>query len=149
MKWIFNITLLTLITSCTGAKSPKALLENVLSKRQNDSLTQEYMLDVTHGPLRDEIATMSKEDYNSYSSDLGITQGRYKILSENCESDTKCTVTYILTYKSTENDNKVFASEVKKVATLEKIDGDWKLLDMSNIKTYHEGLEPINPLSED
>lgn len=148
MKWIFNITLLILLVGCTGAKSPRALLENVLSKRQSNSLTQDYMLSITHGPLRDEVASMSEEDYDKYASDLGVTQGHYKILSENCESETKCTVTYILNYKSTENEEKIFSSEVKKVASLEKVDGNWKLLDMSNIKTYHEGLEPINPLEE-
>lgn len=149
MKWIFNIAVTLFLVSCSGAKSPQALLENVLSKRQNNTLSKDYMLDVTAGSLNEEISLMSDEDYNSYTSSLGITQGSYKILSENCESETKCTVTYILSYKSTENDTKVFSSEIKKVATVEKIEGEWKLIDMSNIKTFHEALEPINPLIED
>src|SRR5690606_21753451 len=114
-------------------------------KRQKNQLTREAMLELSHGQLRDEIASMADEDFESYTSELGVTQGSYKILSSNCESETKCAVTYILTYRSTEAGQRVFTSEVRKVAQMENHEGIWLLTDMANIKTFHEALEPINP----
>jgi SepF-like predicted cell division protein (DUF552 family) len=44
-----------------------------------------------------------------------------------------------------DNDKATFTSEVKKIAEIVNENGNWLIADVSNIKTYHEALEPINP----
>lgn len=150
MKIFLSLLAVLTLTSCSGgAKSPEALIEELLSKRQKNQLSREVMLELTYGDLREEIASMSDEDFDGYTSELGVTQGSYKILSSNCESETKCAVTYILTYRSNESGERVFTSEVRKVAQMENLEGVWLLTDMANIKTFHESLKPINPLIDE
>ena len=150
MRIFFLFLSVFILFACSGgAKSPEALIEELLSKRQKNLLTREAMLELSYGDLKDEIANMEDEDFDSYTSELGVTQGSYKILSSNCESETKCAVTYILTYRSDESGERVFTSEVRKVAQMENHEGIWLLTDMANIKTFHESLQPINPLIDE
>ena len=43
-----------------------------------------------------------------------------------------------------QNDKAAFSSEVKKIAELNLVTGKWLIADVTNIKTYHESLDPIN-----
>ena len=69
----------------------------------------------------------------------------YKMLSKSCQ-DKKCFITYSVSYLTKIDDKAQFSSEVKKIAEMVQIENKWLISDVSNIKTYHESLEPINPL---
>jgi hypothetical protein len=53
-----------------------------------------------------------------------------------------------MTYKSTTPDQAKFSTEVKKIAELHNVKGKWLISDVSNIKTYHEALNPIDALGD-
>lgn len=141
MKIVFILACLFLITSCFKANSPKELLSEMLSKKQDNTLTKEYMESITHGDLRAKISLSGNEAYEKDLDTLNVKNAKFKIISENCESKDICTLTYILSYKSFDGDKQVFTSEVKKIGKFNFIDEKWYLTDMSNIKTYHESTE--------
>lgn len=68
-----------------------------------------------------------------------------KIINSKCESS-KCIVTFIVdyTYQFKEEGTKSYKNEVKKIAEVEKVDGDWKISNVTNLKTYIEAQEPID-----
>jgi hypothetical protein len=69
----------------------------------------------------------------------------FKILSKSCQ-EKKCFLTYSVGYLTKKDDKTITSSEVKKIAEMIQVENKWLIEDVSNIKTYHENLEPINPL---
>ena len=88
---------------------------------------------------------MSDEDFIKFSDLKNVERNSFKVLSKSCQ-EKKCFVTYSLAYTTNTDGKAMFISEVKKIAEILNIDGKWLISDVSNIKTYHESLEPINPL---
>lgn len=94
--------------------------------------------------MKQSFEIMSDEDFNKFADLRSIRSDSFKILSKSCQ-EKKCFVTYSVAYK-TKNEEASFSSEVKKIAELVLIEGKWLIADVSNIKTYHESLEPISAL---
>jgi hypothetical protein len=88
---------------------------------------------------------MSDEDFEKFSDLRGIKSNSFKVISKSCQEN-KCFLTYSISYKTVSQDKDTFSSEVKKIAEIVFVQGRWLISDVSNIKTYHESNEPINPL---
>ena len=53
-------------------------------------------------------------------------------------------IVYVISYKTLEEKKAKFTSEIKKIAIVEEVEGKWIIMDVSNVRTYHESSEPIN-----
>lgn len=144
MKWI--LPLLLILTSCLeDNSSPESSLKNFVESRMGSLVTREYVLERVTGKMRQSLTNISDEEFNKFADLRNVKKDSFKILSKSCQ-DKKCFVTYSIGYQTMEKDQAAFVTEVKKIAEIQNENGKWLIAEVSNIKTYHESLEPINPL---
>ena len=140
------IPLLFILTACIQDKhSPDAALKAFVESRMGSVVTREFVLERVTGKMKESFENMSDEDFAKFADMRNIKSDSFKILSQSCE-EKKCFITYSTGYITKENDKSAYTSEVKKIAEIIQVDGKWLIADVSNIKTYHESLEAINPL---
>ena len=146
MKWF--IPVLLILNSCLSNDnlSPESALKSYMEGRVGNVVTREFILERVTGKMKQSFENMEEEEFTKSADMRNVKKDSFKILSKSCQ-EKKCFITYSVGY-STENDQEktTFTSEVKKIAEVVSEDGKWLISDVSNIKTYHESLEPINPL---
>jgi len=136
---------LFLLVSCLKNNlEPESALQSFIEARSGKTVTRDFLLSHVTGKMRESLKNISDEDFKKYSDLRKIRMGSFKILSKSCQMKL-CYLTYTLSYNSQNQGQASFATEVKKIAELVNEDGKWLLADITNIKTYHEALETINP----
>jgi hypothetical protein len=143
-KWIIPFLLVLLVACVKDELTPEGALRTFTEARFGNVITRQFVLDRVTGKMKQSFEIMSDEDFDKFADLRSIRSGSFKILSKSCQ-EKKCFVTYSVAYK-TKNEEASFSSEVKKIAELVLIEGKWLIADVSNIKTYHESLEPISAL---
>lgn len=140
--------LLFLLVGCfEDNRSPEAALKNFIDERMGTVVSREDMLERVTGRMRQSLENISEEDFQKFADLKSVSRESFKILSKSCQNE-KCFLTYSMTYKSTTPDQAKFSTEVKKIAELQNVKGKWLISDVSNIKTYHEALSPIDALGD-
>jgi uncharacterized protein YjaG (DUF416 family) len=86
---------------------------------------------------------MKDVDFDKFADMKNIKSESFKVLSKSCQ-DNKCHLTYSVSYLTIKDNKTQFSSQVDKIAEMVKSENGWLIADVSNIKTYHESLEPIN-----
>jgi hypothetical protein len=143
MKW--TLSFLLILTACLKDNiSPEAALKDFFEARIGHVVTREFVLERVTGKMRQSFENISDEDFARFADLRNIKQGSFKILTKSCQ-EKKCFITYSVSYQTAEKDKTVFSSEVKKIAEVQNENGKWLIAEVSNVKTYHEALEPINP----
>jgi hypothetical protein len=144
MKWIFP--LLFLLTACFEDNAgPEATLKNFIEARIGALVTREYVLDRVTGNMKQSLENISEEEFTKFADLRHVKKDSFKILSKSCQ-EKKCFITYSIGYQTVEKEGVAFVSEVKKIAELHIEGGRWLIAEVSNIKTYHEAMAPINTL---
>jgi hypothetical protein len=126
-------------------KTPEAALKTMIESRMGKIVSRDDVLKQVTSPMKESIENMSDDDFVKFSDLKNVERNSFKVLSKSCQ-EKKCFVTYSLAYTTSSEGKAKFSSEVKKIAEILNIEGKWLISDVSNIKTYHESLEPINPL---
>ncbi|HLW58053.1 MAG TPA: hypothetical protein VKY27_11730 [Bacteriovoracaceae bacterium] len=121
--------------------TPEGALKDFIEARIGKVVTREFVLERVTGKMKQSFENMSDDDFAKFSDLRNVKRNSFKVLSKSCQ-ESKCFLTYLIGF----NTNDQFHSEVKKIAEMSHIDGKWYIEDISNIKTYHESLEAINPL---
>lgn len=145
MKYLLMIFL---VVACSkDIKTPEGLLTKFTEDITTKKMDRDYYSKYTTGKMKESIEKLSDEEFDSYGNLSRVENAKVEVLKKNCTAD-KCALTYIVKYdyKSEGSKDKDFKSEVKKVANLVKVEETWKIEDVSNIKTYHESVKPINAL---
>jgi hypothetical protein len=146
MKGFSFILFLLVLTSCLDKDmSPDAALREFVETRIGATVSREYILEKVTGKMYQSVQNMSEEDYQKFADLKNIQSDTFKIHSKSCQ-EKRCFITYSLGYKTKEADKAKYQSEVKKIAEMIQVENKWLIADVSNIKTYHESMEPINPL---
>ncbi len=125
--------------------SPEAALKSFVEARIGTVVTREYVLERVTGKMRQSLENISDEEFGKFADLRNVKKESFKLLSSSCQLKT-CYLTYSISYQTSKEEKTAFTSEVKKIAELVNEEGRWLIADVSNIKTYHESLEPINPL---
>jgi hypothetical protein len=125
--------------------SPEAALKSFVEGRIGTLVTRDYVLERVTGKMRQSLENISDEEFGKFADLRNVKKESFKILTSSCQLKT-CYLTYSISYLTGKEEKTAFTSEVKKIAELVNEDGKWLIADVSNIKTYHESLEPINPL---
>jgi hypothetical protein len=145
MKVLSLLTLLFLASCLKDNLSPEAALKDFVESRIGQVIEREFVIERTTGKMLQSFENMPEDDFQKFADMRNIKSESFKVLSKSCQ-EKKCFLTYSIAYLTKENDKPTFTSEVKKIAELVEVDNKWLIADVSNIKTYHESLEPINPL---
>lgn len=139
------LSFLLLVTACVDENlSPEGALREFVESRMGSTVTRQFVMDRVTGKLKVGLENMSDEDFEKFADLRNVRKDSFKVLAKSCQEN-KCFLTYSVSYRTTlEKMN--FSSEVKKIAELLLFEKKWLIADVSNIKTYHESLEAINPL---
>ncbi len=144
MKWI--LPLLVFLTACLSDNlSPESALQTFVEARMGQVVTREFILERVTGKLRQVVENINEDEFTKFADLRSVKKDSFKILSKSCQ-EKKCFITYSISYLTRDNNKTRFSSDVKKIAEVVNQDGKWLIADVSNIKTYHEAMEPINPL---
>jgi 2-oxo-4-hydroxy-4-carboxy--5-ureidoimidazoline (OHCU) decarboxylase len=142
-------SLLFLLTACLeDNRSPEAALKEFIEIRIGNVVTRNSLVEKVTGKMRQSLENVSDEEFQKFADLRNVQRDSFKVLSKSCQEET-CFLTYSISYKTKQEEKDAFASEVKKIAELRLISGKWLISDVTNIKTYHESLEPINALSQE
>lgn len=142
----FMLVVLFLLTGCLeDNSSPEVALKNFVEARMGNVVTREYVLERVTGTMKQSLENITDEDFAKFADLRNVEKNSFKIISKSCQ-EKKCFLTYSVSYLTKNKETSAYSSEVKKIAEILLEDGKWLIADVSNIKTYHEALEPINPL---
>lgn len=140
------LAFLFLLTGCLeDSSSPEAALKNFVEARMGNVVTRDYILERVTGKMKQSLENITDEEFAKFADLRNVEKNSFKVISKSCQ-EKKCFLTYSVSYLTKEKDTSAYTSEVKKIAEVLMEDGKWLIADVSNIKTYHEALQPINPL---
>lgn len=143
---IAALSILILLASCLeDNRSPESALKEFIEMRIGNVVTRSSLIDKVTGKMKASLESVTDEEFQQFADLRNVERDSFKVLSKSCQQET-CFLTYSISYKTKQNDKNTFSSEVKKIAELSLVDGKWLIADVTNIKTYHESLEPINAL---
>lgn len=143
MKWI--LSMLIILTACVQDNlSPESALQTFVEARIGNVVTRDYVLSRVTGKMRQSLENITDEEFNKFADLRDVKRNSFKILTKSCD-EKKCFITYSISYLTKQEDVTAFTSEVKKIAEIVNENGKWLISDVSNVKTYHEALESINP----
>ena len=143
IKWILPLLFLTI--ACVDEDlSPEGALKSFVEARMGKVVTREFILERVTGKMKQSLENVSEEEFNKFADLRNVRKDSFKVLSKSCQEKT-CFLTYSISYQTEQEEKSTFTSEVKKIAEFVNENGKWLIADVSNIKTYHEALEPINP----
>ncbi|HXH32028.1 MAG TPA: hypothetical protein VNJ01_14560 [Bacteriovoracaceae bacterium] len=144
MKWL--LPFMFLFAACLKDKlSPEAALKDFVETRFGHVVTRQFILEHVTGKMKQSLENISEEEFQKFSDLRNVKNDSFKVLSKSCQ-EKMCYLTYSISYRTSKDDKPTAASEVKKIAELHLVEGKWLIEDVSNVKTYHEVLEPIEPL---
>ena len=148
MKYIL---MMMIIVGCSkDITTPEGLLTKFTKDITTQKMGRDYYYQHTTGKMKEDVEALTDEEFEKYRDLSRVNGVKIDILKKNCTDAVSCTLTYIIKYEfsKAEKETTNFKSEVKKVANLVQVEKDWKIKEVSNIKTYHESIEPINALEE-
>lgn len=144
MKTLLFLILFSLVACVEESLTPESALKNFVEARIGNVVSREFVLERVTGKMKQSFEVMEDEDFAKFADLRNVKRDSFKILSKSCQ-EKRCFLTYSIAYK-TETEGAKYSSEVKKIAEVSLVDGKWLIADVSNVKTYHESLEAINPL---
>lgn len=138
-----------LATSCSPSPStPEGLLKMFVNDVTTKKVGKDYYLKYTAGELRESLDELSEEEVAQRSFLENVKSAKVDILNKNCQKE-KCALTYVVKYDMYSEQKKAFEAETKKLAEIAKIDNKWKITGVTNLKTFYESLDPIEPTNEE
>ena len=85
---------------------------------------------------------MTDREFSEFTQNVKYKKKKFKILLKKCD-EKKCFITYLLTYTQPVPKNPDFEIDVKKIAEMENIEGEWKIVRVNNVKSYIESTKPL------
>lgn len=140
-----SVLLVLFLVSCSySPESPEGLIKMFVKDTSTKQIGRDYYEKYTTGDLLEAANSLSDENLENTKMS-NVKKAETKIINSKCEGD-KCIVTFIVDYTYQFKDEKInsYKNEVKKIAEVQKEDGDWKISSVTNLKTYIEAEEPIN-----
>lgn len=141
------LPLMLFLAACLNNEeaSPEGAIKSFVEARMGQVVSREFILKKVTGKLKQSVQNISDEEFARFADLRNVKKDSLKVLSKSCQ-EKKCFVTYSLSYvTNNDKEEKKYTTEVKKIAEVINENGKWLIADVSNIKTYHEALEPINP----
>ncbi|MGE0207365.1 MAG: hypothetical protein AB7R69_05960, partial [Candidatus Babeliales bacterium] len=131
MKILSLLSLFFLISCVADKKTPEGALREFVESRYGNIIPREFVLERVTGKLKASFENMSDEDFQKYADLRNLKKQSFKVLSSSCQ-ESRCYLTYLVSYSSIKDDKTEFVTEVKKIAELNLVDGKWLINDVSN-----------------
>lgn len=137
MWW--KISLFFLVISCNKSSAPEDVFKKFVGEGQSNP-SRSDMMALSTGRMRDYFEAMSDDDFEKGVKKDFSQKANIQIKHKICDN-LKCSITYTSSYSSSENGVKSYDIESKKVIYMSKIGEEWKVEDVSTVKSYYEGRE--------
>lgn len=149
-KLVSLFLLLTIISACVDKSDPEITLRNFINFRFEGSGKKDKAISLTTGELKKMLMDFSEEDSKKFWGVTNLAKNKIKINVKNCEQkETVCYLTYTLSYKQKSDQPKSdYNIETKKIAKLEKIEKDWLISDVSEVKSFIDSKTEIQILEK-
>lgn len=144
MKIFCSLIVCFILVNCSKKFGPEGILKKYIENRFEQNPSKDELLSTLTGKMFAELDGLSDEDFQKFYTNVKYKKRKFKILRKRCTGN-QCFITYYIAYLDYSESKKGVKTEVKKIAELSKIDDDWKIADVSNIKTYFEANDPITP----
>lgn len=145
MKYLISLTLVLLV-SCQQPESAEGSLRKYVKYRFSSDQTRDGVLIWLSEPLLEQYQELTDEDFDRLTKMDNLRFKGMRILNSDCTDKSLCYLTYTIKYETFSNENKTFATEVKKIAEMKKTESRWKISNINNIKTFHDSKKEIDPL---
>ncbi len=132
------------LVSCTKKLGPEESLREFVRLSINGKMDKDTLLEATTGDLKTDLAALDEEQMSKYLRVEGASRDSFRINLSNCQPKV-CFLTYTLKYEQSSNGVKTFEVELKKMAELRLEEESWLLADITDIKTYYQAEQPIEP----
>lgn len=141
--YILIILTIFIFQSCQSQKGPTIVLKEFLSYRFKQDQNKEDVLKYITGSFKEKVLALSESDIKDFLNSSKLVKKKLKIEIKKCD-ESKCFLTYVLSYKQNGIDNEAYEIDVKKIAELHLIDDTWKIENVSNIKSYIEAQKGLD-----
>jgi hypothetical protein len=137
MKRILLIsTLVLFFQGCDRSKKgPEDALRSFVQYRFTVGHSRDGLLERTTGELYEHIKALEGDGLKEYMALADLKNKSLRIQTSKCEEQ-KCHLTFDLKYSKTGKEGQDFEIENRKIAELRLVNGDWKISDVSNVKSY-------------
>jgi hypothetical protein len=146
---LLALSLFLVFASCTKPNqnllTPETALKDFVDTRVGKVIDKDFILQRVTGKLLESFKAMDQAELNQFWDMKNIQSDSFKILEKRCQ-EKSCTLTYSVGYSTKQQQKVAFISQVQKEALMVQVDEKWLISDVQNVSTYHESLEPINPL---
>ncbi len=148
MKLFYTLFLVSLLLfSCSKPNDPENVLRGYIGYRFQKDQSKAKLLGMTSSVLKQSIETMTDEEFAQFVDISKYQKRDIRILNKKCSVD-ECFITYTLSYDITQDGDKTYNAEIRKVAKLTREDEIWKVADVNNIKTFYDSKKPIDVKGE-
>lgn len=145
---IFVILISVFLVSCQKKNGAESTLMDFINYRFTSGQTKEKLLEYTAGKLHSLIEGMTEEEFEQFAKMEAAKKRKVEINFKNCEEEV-CYLTYTVSYSSDVGGKEAFKVDAKKIAELRKSQDEWKVADVSDIKSYYEGTNIIDEKSQE
>ncbi len=143
-KFLLIIVTIVGLSSCSKKLGPEESLREFVRLSISGKMNKGTLLDTTTGQLRTDLEALDEDQMAKYLKVEGATRDSFRVNLSNCQPKV-CYLTYTLKYEQATNGVKAFEVELKKMAELRLEDENWLLADITDIKTYYQAEQPIEP----
>ncbi len=143
IKLLILINVCFFLVGCEKNDQPEDVLSSYIEQFLSKSLSKSEALELLGKELKESVAQMDDSDYSGYLERNSFKKRSFRIILKNCHED-KCHITYILKYRQKTLDTKEYNIDIKKIAQIEKIEDQWKITDIENLKTFIDAKNSID-----
>lgn len=147
MKYIMKLSLLMAavvsLTSCNKDLSPEDSLRSYIDYSVSSNSTREGFIERSTGSMKERLEAMEDEEFNEFAKEMEHVQKKRVRFNHTSCQDNKCFITYTLSYDGQADGVSVYGIEVRKIAELIQEEEEWKLANISNVKSYYEASSEI------
>jgi hypothetical protein len=142
--------LLLLSMACTkGVNTPEGVIQAFVQEITKENKNIDNLKNYVTG---DFLISLSDDPnaLNEIIANLELNKNfKVKFLKSTCAGPDQCNITYDMSYDVVDQSGKVqFATQVRKVAEMINLEGQWRISTVANIKTVHEAKQAIEALAK-
>jgi hypothetical protein len=140
------MAILILIMACTkGINTPEGVIQAFVQEITKENKSIDNLKNYVTGDFLVYLNDIPAEEKDVFASLDTNKNFKVKFLKSTCAGPENCNITYDMSYDVVDQTGKVqFATQVRKVAEMINLEGQWKISTVTNIKTVHEAKQAID-----
>ena len=137
MRLSISLMLLLILLGCSTKNSPEECLTKFVTKRFAGESNKRGLLKYLSGPVYKQVNEMSSDEFETFIDFSKRKLNKLDIELKKCEENS-CNVTYTISYNVKEKAGIQHKVEVKKIAKIDLFDDGWRIVNISNVKSFIE-----------